>query len=128
MIFSVPRFILTAESADEVFTMPAHPTATVADLPLSDEVRSFCARHDLRDHLVRAIDLARQSLAVVGEPQVRVEQDPDDGDSYLVLEIRVRGGEDECIRAQQDFARSWANSTEMPEVHMISLVCERVEG
>lgn len=108
--------------------MPAHQTVPVADLSLSDDVRSFCARHDLLDHLVRAKDLARQTFSIVGEPQVRVEQDPDGGDSYLVLEIRIQGAEDECIRVQQDFARSWATSTEMPEVHMISLVCERVQG
>jgi hypothetical protein len=107
--------------------MPVHPTTAVAELSLPDDVRAFCRRHDLVDHLRRAIEIARQTFSIVGEPEVRLEQDPEDGDSYLVLGIRVRGDEGECIQAQKSFGRSWANSTDLPEVHMISLVCERAE-
>jgi hypothetical protein len=103
--------------------MPARPTTSVVDLPLSDEVRAFCRRHDLMDHLARAIELARRYFSIVDDPEVRLEQDPEGGEWYLVLEIRVRGDEDECIQAQKDYVRSWANSTPSPEVHMISLIC-----
>lgn len=102
--------------------MPAHPIASVAELPLSDDVRAFCQRHDLGDHLNRAIEFARQSFSIVGEPEVRLEQDPEDGDSYLVLGVRVEGDEGESARADRDYLRSWANSTPWPAVHLIRLV------
>ena len=107
--------------------MPANPTAIVADLQLTDEVRDFCQRHDLLGHLGRAVELARQSFSIVGDPTVRLEQDPEDGEWYLVLEIRVQGEEAECIQAQKRYIRSWANSTTWPAVHMISLVCNLSE-
>lgn len=98
--------------------MPAHPT-TVADLPLSDDVRAFCRRHDLLDHLGRAIELARENFAIVGDPEVRLEEDPEDGEWYLDLEIRVEGDEGECARADRVFLRSWVDSTPWPAVHLI---------
>jgi hypothetical protein len=107
--------------------MPSHPTITVADLQLPDEVRDFCRRHDLLGHLGRAVDLARQYFSIVNDPMVRLEQDPEDGEYYLVLEIRVQGEEAECIQAQKRYIRSWANSTTWPAVHMISLVCNLSE-
>ena len=42
-------------------------------------------------------------------------------------EIRVRGDEDESIQAHKDYNRAWADSTEMPEVHMIGLIVDLVE-
>ena len=42
--------------------MPPDSTAAVADVQLSDEVRDFCRRNDLLDHLTRAVELARQRL------------------------------------------------------------------
>lgn len=107
--------------------MPADPTTTVAELQLSDDVRDFCQRHDLLGHLGRAVELARQHFSIVGEPVVRLEQDPEDGEWHLDLEISVRGDEDECIQAQRRYVRSWANSTTWPAVHMISLVCNLSE-
>ena len=101
--------------------MPPDPTTAVADVPLTDEVRDFCRRHDLLVHLGRAIELARQYFSIAGDPVVKLEQDPEDGEWYLVLEIRVEGGESECARADREYLRSWANSTPWPAVHLIQL-------
>lgn len=103
--------------------MSADPIAAVADLELSDEVRTFCRRHDLLGHLGRAVELARQHFSIVGEPSVRLEQDPDDGEWYLDLEIRARGDEGEMIECQRRYTRSWALSTPWPAVHLITLLC-----
>jgi hypothetical protein len=108
--------------------MPVDPTTTVADLSLTDEVRAFCQRNDLLDHLRRAVDLARQHYSMVGEPTVQLQQDPEDGEWYLDLEIRVRGDESEYIRAHDAYNRCWANSTPWPAVHLISLIADLVEN
>jgi hypothetical protein len=103
--------------------MLPNPTTAVAELPLSDEVRDFCRRHDLLHHLNRAVELARQCFTIVGDPVVKLEQDPEVEESYLVLEIRVAEDEDESIQAQRTYSRSWATTTPWPAVHMISLIC-----
>jgi hypothetical protein len=99
--------------------MPPDPTTAVADVPLSDEVRDFCRRNDLLDHLSRAIELARQYFSIVGDPVVRLQQDPEIGEWYLDVEISVRGDESECARADREYLRIWANSTPWPAVHLI---------
>jgi hypothetical protein len=99
--------------------MPAHPSTDVAELQLSDEVRAFCQRHDLLDDLGRAVDLARQYFSIVADPVLRLEQDPEDGEWYLDVEIRVEGEESECARADREYLRAWANSTPWPAVHLI---------
>lgn len=101
--------------------MPADST-TVADLPLTEEVRAFCRSHDLLEHLGRSMEFARNSFAIVGDPAIRLEEDPEDGERYLVLAIRVEGDECESARADQDYLRCWANSTPWPAVHLIRLV------
>jgi hypothetical protein len=107
--------------------MPPDPTTAVADLPLSDEVRDFCRRNDLLHHLNRAIELAREHFSIVGDPVVKLEQDPEDGEWSLVLEARVRGEERESIQAYMAYNRSWATSTPWPAVHLITLMTDFVE-
>jgi hypothetical protein len=107
--------------------MPPDPTTAVADLPLSDEVRDFCRRHDLLHHLNRAVELAREHFSIVGEPVVKLEQDPEVDESYLVLEIRVGGEEEESIRAHMAYNSSWGNSTPWPAVHLITLIADLIE-
>lgn len=102
------------------------PIAVVADVQLSPEVQDFCRRHQLLGPLAKAIDLVRRCFSVVGEPSVQLEQDPEDGEWYLVLEVRVEGEEGECLRAHRAYVRTWANSTPWPAVHMIRLINHNV--
>jgi hypothetical protein len=106
--------------------MLPNPITDVADAQLSQEVRDFCQRHQLLDHLARAIELARQCFSIVGDPVVQLEQDPEDGEWYLVLEIRVEGDEGACARADREYLRSWANSAPWPAVHLIRLLFDIV--
>lgn len=107
-------------------SMPTDSTTAVADAQLSDEVLAFCRDNDLLGHLGRAIELARRYFSIVGDPVVKLEQDPEDGGWYLVLEIRARGEEREFIQAHKDYNRSFANSTCSPAVHMITLMSDLI--
>jgi hypothetical protein len=46
--------------------------------------------------LEKAIELARDCISIVGTPHVRFEQDPEDGSSYVVVEVQVQGDESDC--------------------------------
>lgn len=104
--------------------MMTDPSTTVADIPLADDVLEFCRRNALLDHLGRAIELARQHFSVVGDPVVRLEQDPEADERYLVLEVRIKGEQEESIRAHRAYNRAWTSSTDWPEVSRISLVVD----
>jgi hypothetical protein len=108
-------------------SVSAHSTPTVVDLQVSEDVRAFCQRHDLLEHLGRAAELAGQNFSIVGEPVVKLEQDPEDGEWYLVLEIRSRGEEEAWIQAHAAYNRAWANSTPWPAVHLITLIADLIE-
>jgi hypothetical protein len=107
--------------------MLPNPITTVADLQLSPEVRDFCECHQLLDPLAKAIELVKRCFSVVDEPTVVLEQDPEDGEWYLVLEVRVEGEEDECMRAHRAYVRTWANSTPWPAVHMIRMITSNIK-
>jgi hypothetical protein len=107
--------------------MLPNPITAVADVQLPEEVRAFCQRHQLLDPLAKAIELAKRCFSMVDEPSVQLEQDPDDGEWYLVLEIRVKGEESESIQAHKEYVWSWANSTPWPEVSMIRLFVDNIE-
>jgi hypothetical protein len=103
------------------------PITAVADVPLSPEVQDFCQRQQLLDPLAKAIELVRRCFTVVGEPSVQLEQDPEDGEWYLVLDVRSRGDESESIRAHREYHRSWASAASWPAVHQIRLICDVIE-
>jgi hypothetical protein len=92
------------------------------DIPLSEEVHAFCQRHGLTDYLSMALGLARQCFPIVGDPTVQLEQDPEDGESYLVIEIRAGGGEEDCARSHRRYLSAWANTAPWPAVHLIRLL------
>ncbi len=101
--------------------MITHSTTALADVQLSEDVLDFCRRNDLLDHLGRAIELARHHFSIVGDPVVKLEQDPEVDEWYLVLEIRVEGDEAGYIQAHKAYNRAWATSTPMPAVHLLTL-------
>jgi hypothetical protein len=102
--------------------MLPNPVLAATETPLSEEVREFCERHALIDHLVKAMELARECFTIVGEPGVQLEQDPEDGDEYLVLDIQVRSSVSECVESNVRFARAWTEFAELPEIRLIRLV------
>jgi hypothetical protein len=89
------------------------------ETPPSDEVREFCERHALFDHLEKAKELAREYFTIIGEPTVVFEQDPENGEEYLVLKLRVRGEVSDCVASDWQYARAWTQFAKLPEVRLI---------
>jgi hypothetical protein len=106
--------------------MLPNPIVAIEELPLSDEVREFCERHALFGHLAKALELAREYFTIVGKPVVVFEQDPDNGEEYLVLEIQIQGSVSECVAADRRFGRAWTQFAKLPEVRLIRLFTDIV--
>ncbi len=92
------------------------------DQSLNDDASAFCESLGLRDKLEKAIELAKGCFALVGDPTIDLEQDPEAGESYLVVAIRVEGEEAACARSFESYMRVWTNSVEWPDVHLIRLI------
>jgi hypothetical protein len=106
------------------YTMLPNPALAISEPPLSDEVREFCERHALFGHLAKPLELAREHFTIVGEPVVVFEQDPDNGEEYLVIEIQILGTVSECVEAEWRFVRAWTQFAKLPEVRLIRLATD----
>ena len=84
---------------------PAHSESGLSGAHLSADALSFCRREGITSELSVALDLVRQSFAIVGNPAVNLVPDPElDGVAFLVIEIQVRGGVRETVSAHKQFA------------------------
>jgi hypothetical protein len=106
--------------------MSTDQLSTGIEGPLSDDVRVFCERHAMLGDLENAIELARDCFSIVRIPRVRFEHDPEDGSSYVVLEVQVQGDETDCGESHMRYLRTWPNSVGWPEVHLIRLIYDIV--
>ncbi len=68
----------------------------------------------------------RQHFSVIGDPSIDLEQDPEDGEQYLVVSIRVEGDETDCTASHKAYLGSWANAVDWPQVHLIRLVYQAI--
>jgi hypothetical protein len=84
---------------------------------LSSEVIRFCLRTSLGSQqtvtlhdLSTAIDTVRECFSVIGSPVINLVHDPEIEDlQYLVIEIQVRGGVKENVKAHREFAGKLAH-------------------
>lgn len=96
------------------------------EIPISEDVRAFCTHAEIGDYLEKAIELARQHFSVISDASIALEQDPEDGEQYLVVSIRVEGDETDCTASHKAYLSSWANTVDWPEVHLIRLVYQTI--
>ena len=95
---------------------PDAPHATV-----SEAAREFAARAELEGLLDEALALLHRCFRVVDAPKVEFEIDPEVGDPYLLLDVRVGGSVLENVAAHKRFAREWSRKADWPQVKMIRL-------
>jgi hypothetical protein len=105
----------------------AHEEKEVSPVaPRSDEVIEFCQRHGIESYLAKAEELATRLFPHVVRISVELEEDPEDGDQYLVLDVLADSDEDECFNAHKSYRSTWANSIAWPEVCLIRLTYSAV--
>ncbi len=99
----------------------AHEKEVGRVAPLSAEVIDFCQRNAIEAHLAKAEELATRLFPQVVRISIELEEDPEDGDQYLVLDVLANANEDECFHAHKSYLSTWANSVGWPEVRLIRL-------
>jgi hypothetical protein len=82
----------------------------LADVALTSDAMQYVARRRLVEPLKEVVCLVRSCFKVAGKTSVRLEQDPDDGDFYLVIDCHVTGTVKENVAAHRRFSGLFAKS------------------
>ena len=79
----------------------------VCGLPTDLDAQQFCEHHDLEDTIRRASDLIKASFHSASNLKLYKENDPDTGESWLVVTFCVQGDLDQILKEDEIFIRKW---------------------
>ncbi len=94
------------------FRMASTALSGLSGVRISGEAFEYCLRKGpgpesqiTLEDLSASINIIRECFSVIGSPLVNLVRDPEvDNVCYLVIEIQVRGGVKENVKAHRDFA------------------------
>lgn len=99
----------------------AFSTASPCELPLSEELFSFCFRHNMLGSLQVSVRLIRTCFPSVREVRLQPERDPDTGEEWLVLDFGIVGEIEEILDRYDKYTDLWVKSVPWPEREKIRL-------
>lgn len=105
----------------ELEVRPASPA-------MPPDAEAFCRRHELAGPLGLALELIAEIFDPPRKPGLVLEENPETGEEYLVLEVPVTGEPKEVAARDWDFARRWTQAIEYPRNRLIHIAfdfCER---
>ena len=79
---------------------------------VSPVVRDYCAAHGLAGPVADLQRLARESMTGLTGVLLRVESDPESGESWLVVEAQVPAGTPTFLADYDAVLRQWVEATE----------------
>lgn len=93
---------------------------------LSDEVLTFCAQRQIIDHFQRALRLAQQSFHDLTNIEVKVENDPESEDEWLVILVQVHGEIEQVLDMYDAYTRKLIRAIPWPSRDRIRLIYDFV--
>lgn len=85
----------------------AAPSSHVCGLPTHPDAQAFCERYGLEDPIRQAVHLVKTSFHSASDLKLYKESDPESGESYLVIDFRLRGDIDQILAEDEKFIRRW---------------------
>jgi hypothetical protein len=92
------------------------------DFELTGKPLEFCLRNGITRPVIETIALIRDSFVIDGKPFIRLVQDPEDGEEYLLIEIQVTGTVDDNLAAYRRYKERSFDVIGWPESRMIRLI------
>lgn len=99
----------------------AFSTASPYETPLSEDLFSFCFRHNILDSLQVSVGLIRTCFPSVREVRLQPERDPDTEQEWLVLDFGIVGEIEEILERYDKYTDLWVKSVPWPEREKIRL-------
>jgi hypothetical protein len=116
---------LQSSSAREMTAEASLTPERLCSLGLSDvppDALAYCLRHGLRQYLLLAIDLIHQCFSSIEACHLRLEQDLDTGEEWLVLEVTLQEDVEEVLTSCDAYTDRWIAQVPWPERDQLRLV------
>ena len=89
------------------------------------QVRNFVKKEKISQHLLVIISLISQHFSIKGSVVVTLENDPEDGEEYLIVEFPVSGSVDRVYSENEGFledALTQLNTSIMSKIRVLPRV------
>jgi len=85
------------------------------------EVVQFCIQERISNYVPVAVDIIERSFRNVAETEMRVEEDPETGEKWLMIAIAVQGTVEDVLQDYDRYTESCLAAVPWPECHKIRL-------
>jgi hypothetical protein len=75
--------------------------------PAPDAARDFCTRHNLTQHVLKAVSLAGNAFAAADQIVVRLERDPESEMEWLAIDTAVKEGDPSTLDSYKRLVGEW---------------------
>jgi len=105
-------------------TAPMRPLTHIdyCGIPTTIEAVEFSLENGLEQAMGKAIEFARKHFRISGVPSFYLEQDPEDGDQFIVLEIQVESPLSDALHMYKSYALDWIRNMKLPNVTLVRLI------
>lgn len=88
---------------------------------LPPEVRPFCMKEGILNYVPVATDIIEQSFQQIDKIGMAVEEDPETGEGWLLIDITVYGEVGEILEQYERYTEKWVDAVPWPERDKIRL-------
>lgn len=99
-------------------TLSQHGTSEAL---VSAELLDFCSRQGLLPYLPVSVELAKACFSSIQDLHLQQEHDPETGEEWLVIDIVIRGDEEQILNAYDRYTDLWVSAVPWPERNKIRL-------
>jgi hypothetical protein len=85
------------------------------------EMAQFCIQERIVNYVPVAIDIIERSFRNLAETKMRVEEDLETGEKWLMIAIAVHGTVEDVLQDYDRYTESWLTAVPWPECHKIRL-------
>ena len=89
---------------------------------LTDEVLAFCSQQKIFNHFQHALRLAQQSFLDLGNINVKIDNDPESEDVWLLIVVQVHGEIEKVLEMYDTYAKGLIRAVPWPARDKIRLI------
>ena len=89
---------------------------------VTPDALAYCLQHGLQQYLFTAIALIGQWFPSIHACRLRLEQEPETGEEWLVIEVTLQEDVDEVLSSCDAYTDRWVVQVSWPERDKIQLV------
>ena len=100
-------------SESETHTIPLQ--SSVIKDHLSADILQFCSQHGILQYVPVAVDLIEEYLSPIQGLHIQLEQDPETGEEWLVIDVTIQGDVKEILDEYDKYTDHWVSSVPWPQ-------------